>query len=186
MPAFPLIHLLAIGLILVANAFFATVEFSLVSARRTWLQQRAAQGDSRADAALQLIADLNSVVSGTQFGITVTSLALGWVAEITLARIIDPMISSLSGERAVIVHTVAITVSFCALTFFHVVLGELVPKQVALARAERLSLLIAWPMRIFLKVVRTPQALLHACAFSLARHLGASRSGSRVHTSTGE
>ena len=186
MPALPIFHILGIALILLANAFFATVEFALVSARRTWLQQRAAQGDSRAETALTLIANLNSVVSGTQVGITMTSLALGWVGEITLARLIDPLLSVVQADSAILVHTIAITISFLGLTFLHVILGELVPKQVALARAERISLLVAWPMRFFLKIVQVPQAFLHACAFALAQHMGASHSGSRTHTYTGE
>jgi CBS domain containing-hemolysin-like protein len=70
--------------------------------------------------------------------------------------------------------------------FLHVVLGELIPKQVALARAERLSLLLAWPMNVFLKLVRIPQAILHACAYSLARHMGASHAAFGSHAYTGE
>jgi CBS domain containing-hemolysin-like protein len=89
-------------------------------------------------------------------------------------------------EGGLLLHSVAITVAFAGLTFVHVVLGELVPKQVALSRAERLSLLVAWPMKVFLKVARGPQALLRACSFALAQHLGASASGERAHTYTGE
>jgi len=175
MSTFPSFHLFLIGLIIVANAFFSTAEFALVSARRTWLQQRASQGDSRAEAALKLIGDLNSVVAGTQLGITMTSLGLGWVGEIALARLIAPI-----GEGAggwVTVHALASTGAFGAITFLHVVLGELVPKQVALGRAERMSLLVAWPMTLFLKVVRKPQGWLHACSFYLSERLGARQSG---------
>jgi magnesium and cobalt exporter, CNNM family len=181
MPAFPIIHILAIGLIILANGFFATAEFALVSARRTWLQQKAAQGDSRAEVALQLIGDLNSVVSGTQMGVTITSLALGWVGEITVARLFQNVVGSTEAGNLLLLHTAATTVAFFVMTFLHVVLGELVPKQVALARAERVSLLIAWPMKVFLKIAQAPQRLLHASAFSLARHLGA-HGGSRAHT----
>src|SRR3989304_7793241 len=111
MPAFPLIHILAIALIILANGFFASVEFALVSARRTWLQQKAAQGNSSAETALHLIGNLNSVVSGTQVGITMTSLALGWVGEITVARLLEPMLGALPGKTALIVHTVATTLA---------------------------------------------------------------------------
>jgi CBS domain containing-hemolysin-like protein len=186
MPAFPIIHILAIGLILLANAFFAAVEFALVSARRTWLQQRAAQGDSRAEVALQLIGNLNAVVSGTQVGITVTSLALGWVGEITVARLLESLIGTAEAGNLLLIHALASAIAFLGLTFVHVVLGELVPKQVALAKAERVSLLVAWPMKVFLKLVKAPQRLLHASAFSLARHLGARHGASRAHTYTGE
>ncbi|HWP85957.1 MAG TPA: hemolysin family protein [Terriglobia bacterium] len=186
MPAFPLIHILAIGCILLANGFFATVEFALVSARRTWLQQRAARGDSRAEVALQLIGSLNEVVSGTQVGITLTSLALGWVGEMTVARLLQGIPGFDAGGGRLLLHTTATAVAFAGLTFLHVVLGELVPKQVALARAERVALVVAWPMKIFLKLVRIPQVVLHASAYSLARHLGAKPSGARVHAYTGE
>ncbi|MBI3933490.1 MAG: HlyC/CorC family transporter [Acidobacteria bacterium] len=186
MPAFPLIHILAIGLIILVNGFFATVEFALVSARRTWLQQKAAQGDSRAEAALQLIGNLNAVVSGTQVGITITSLALGWVGEITVARLLESIGGSTQSGNLLLIHTAATTVAFLGLTFLHVVLGELVPKQVALARAERVSLLVAWPMKVFLRIVQAPQALLHASAYSLAQHLGARHGAGRAHTYTGE
>ncbi|MBI4460928.1 MAG: HlyC/CorC family transporter [Acidobacteria bacterium] len=186
MPAFPFFHLVAIVLIILANAFFATVEFALVSARRTWLQQRASQGDSRAEAALKLIGDLNGVVSGTQVGITMTSLALGWVGEITLATVLQPLLIFLPAQSAVVVHSIAVTVAFLGLTFLHVVLGELVPKQVALGRAERLALLVAWPMTVFLKIVRGPQAMLHGSAFFLARHLGARESGAAFRAYSAE
>ena len=186
MPAFPIIHILTIGLILLANALFAAVEFALVSARRTWLQQKAAQGDSRAEVALQLIGNLNAVVSGTQVGITITSLALGWVGEITVARLLESVVGTAEGGNFLLIHAAASTVAFLGLTFLHVVLGELVPKQVALARAERVSLLVAWPMKVFLKIVQAPQSLLHASAYSLARHLGARHGAFRAHTYTGE
>ncbi|MSV35170.1 MAG: HlyC/CorC family transporter [Bryobacterales bacterium] len=186
MPSFPFFLLLIMGLIILANAFFATVEFALVSARRTWLQQKAAQGDSRAETALHLISNMNKVVSGTQVGITMTSLALGWVGELTLARVLTPMLAPLEPNAVWLVHTLATALMFIVLTFLHVVLGELVPKQVALGRAERLSLLIAWPMRVFLKIASAPQALLHASSYAIARHLGASSTGSHAHSYSGE
>jgi len=186
MPAIPFAHFLAIILIILVNAFFASVEFALVSVRRTWLQQKASQGDSRAEAALKLIGDLNSVVSGTQLGITMTSLALGWVGELALARMLGPILSAAGTTSTLVLHSTATTAAFLGLTFVHVVLGELVPKQVALGRAERLSLLIAWPMTLFLKVARGPQKLLHAWSFFLARHLGARASSSSAHAYSAE
>src|SRR3972149_11277800 len=186
MSPFPLIHFVAIALIVLVNAFFASVEFALVSVRRTWLQQKAAQGDSRAEAALKLIGDLNSVVSGTQVGITMTSLALGWVGEITVARLLQPWMPSLEAGGALALHAAATTIAFLGLTFVHVVLGELVPKQVDLARAERLALLVAWPMKVFLEIAHVPQVLLHAASFSLAQPLRARAAGRKLHTYTAE
>ena len=159
MPAFPIFHFLAIALIILANGFFATVEFALVSARRTWLQQKAAQGNSSAETALHLIGNLNSVVSGTQVGITMTSLALGWVGEITVARLLEPALGYLEADSALMVHSIATAVAFLGLTFLHVVLGELVPKQVGLGRAERLALLTAWPMRSTARSTDVPSSV---------------------------
>jgi CBS domain containing-hemolysin-like protein len=178
--------LIIMGLIILANAFFATVEFALVSARRTWLQQKAAQGDSRAETALHLLANMNRVVSGTQVGVTICSLALGWAGEMSLARLLNPIIAPLEPNAAWLVHTIATALMFVVLTFFHVVLGELVPKQVALGRAERLALLIAWPMRVFLKIASLPQKMLHAASFAIARHLGATSGGASAHSYSGE
>src|SRR3990167_679672 len=117
MPAIPFFHFLAIVLIVLANALFASVEFALVSVRRTWLQQKAAQGDSRAEAALKLIGDLNSVVSGTQVGITMTSLALGWVGEITLAGLLEPVLAVAPVGGPVVVHGIALLLAFLMITF---------------------------------------------------------------------
>ena len=186
MPPFPLFRILLIGVLVVANAFFAIVEFALVSVRRTWLQQKAAEGDSRAEAALRLIGDLNTVVSGTQLGITMTSLGLGWVGEITLAGLLEPALGLASVGGVVVVHSVALALAFLIITFLHIVLGELVPKQVALGRAERLSLLVAWPMTLFLKVVRRPLLVLHFCSFYLATRLGARPAGAAAHAYTAE
>ena len=186
MPAFPLFRVLTIILLVLANAFFVAVEFALVSVRRTRLQQRASQGSARAEAALKLIGNLNSVLSGTQLGITLASLALGWIGEITLAAMIQPALAWLHADSRVLTHSLALMLAFLLITFLHVVLGELVPKQVALERAERLSLMIAWPMTFFMKLVRGPLAVLDACSFFLARHLGATSAGPQSHTYTGE
>ncbi|MBI3896325.1 MAG: HlyC/CorC family transporter [Acidobacteria bacterium] len=99
---------------------------------------------------------------------------------------LQPLLSFLPTESAVIVHGVAIALAFAGLTFLHVVLGELVPKQVALGRAERLSLLVAWPMTVFLKIVRGPQAILHSSSFFLARRLGAREAGAPLKGHTAE
>src|SRR3990167_4761045 len=112
MPSFPLFQILLIGLLVLANAFFATVEFALVSVRRTWLQQKAAQGDGQAEAALKLVGELNSVVTGTQLGITMTSLALGWIGETTLAGLFQPALHAAGLGSPIIVHGLALTLAF--------------------------------------------------------------------------
>ena len=184
--AFPVFPILILGLLVLANAFFATAEFALVSVRRTWLQHRASQGDARAEAALKLVNNLNGVVSGTQLGITMSSLALGWVGESTIAGLVQPALTSTGKGSLVILHSIALTLAFLSITFVHLMLGELVPKQVALGRAERLCLVVAQPMTFFLKIVRFPLAALYAGAFFLARRLGARAPGHSVQTYTAE
>ena len=186
MVAFPLFPILIIGLLVLVNGFFSTAEFALVSVRRTWLQQRAAQGDLRAEAALNLVNNLNGVVSGTQLAVTMISLALGWVGENTIAGLIQPELALIGSGSPVVIHGLALSLAFLCITLVHLVLGELVPKQVALGRAERLSLVVAQPMTLFLKIVRKPLAILYAGSYSLARHLGARAPGHHVQTYTAE
>ena len=186
MPPLPLLRVLLIGLLVVANGFFVAVEFALVSVRRTWLQQKASQGDRRADTALKLVGNLNSVLSGTQLGITMTSLGLGWIGEETFAVLIEELVGENGLAGQLVVHSIALTMAFFVITFLHVVLGELVPKQVALERAERLTLAVAWPMSLFMNIVRGPLRVLDASSFFLARHLGATEAGPHSHTYSSE
>ncbi len=182
MPSLPLFRVLLVVLLLLANAFFVAVEFALVIVRRTWLQQKAAQDDRRAETALKLLGNLNSVLSGTQLGITMTSLGLGWIGEVTFAAMIEGAVGEAGSVGPFVVHGIALTLAFLLITFLHVVLGELVPKQVALERAERLTLVIAWPMSLFMNVVKVPLRVLDASSFFLARHMGATAAGPRSHT----
>lgn len=186
MPPYPLFRVLLIGLLVLANAFFVAVEFALVSVRRTWLQQKAGQSDRRAEAALKLVGNLNSVLSGTQLGITMTSLGLGWVGEDTFAGLIQGSLGAAQAGGPVVVHSLALTLAFLLITFLHVVLGELVPKQVALEKAERLALMVSWPMVVFMNIVRWPLRVLDACSFFLAQHMGATAAGPRSQIYTAE
>jgi putative hemolysin len=187
MASFPLLSIIAIGLLVMANAFFSAAEFALITARRTWLQQKAAHGDARAEAALKLVNDLNAVTSAAQVGITMTSLGLGWIGETTIASLIEPGVASMGTGSAVVIHTIALVVSFAFITFLHVVIGELVPKQVALGRAEAMSLVVAWPMTIFLNMFRVPMAIFNSASFAFARHLGAKAEGGHsIQFSTAE
>ncbi len=135
MLSFPLFPIVVICLLVVINGFFSASEFALVSVRRTWLQQRATQEDRRAQAALKLVDNLNGVVSGTQLGITMTSMGIGWVGEVTIASWIDPLFPASGLQHMALVHSAALALAFLGITFVHFMLGELVPKQVALGRA---------------------------------------------------
>jgi CBS domain containing-hemolysin-like protein len=146
-----LINISVVLLLVAANAFFVACEFSLVAVRPTRIQQLKKAGNARASTVENLLKDLDRILSGVQLGITMASLSLGWLGELTLAGLLEPLLRSLGVPWATaMAHTVAVTVAFIAITTLHVVLGELVPKSMALQRAERVALLIARPMAAFM------------------------------------
>jgi len=168
------IKLLAVLFFVAANGFFVGAEFALVSVRRTRLEARAAAGSRRAQAALRLIADPALFISATQFGVTIASLALGWIGEPTVAHLLEPLASALApaGRAAYVAHIFAIAIAFAAITFLHIVLGELMPKMVALERAEGLALFVARPLELFAKVFRAPLWIVNRTGSTLAGLLG--------------
>jgi CBS domain containing-hemolysin-like protein len=140
--------LLATFLLVLANAFFVASEFAIVKIRPSRLEALAATGNRRARIALSVSRRLDAYLSANQLGITLASLALGWIGERTIARILQPLFGN-----AVAAHSVAITVSFFAITFLHTVLGELAPKSLAIQRTEPVALWTAAPLRAFYYVM---------------------------------
>jgi CBS domain containing-hemolysin-like protein len=132
------------------NAFFVAAEFALVAARTTRLQTLVQTGDRQASLALKAIGRLDDYISGTQLGITLASLALGWIGEATLATLFMHVFQGLPYPLAALArHTAAATIAFACITFLHIVLGELAPKSVALLYPERLSRWVAQPLMLF-------------------------------------
>ena len=153
MIAFVLLRVLLILLLVAANAFFAAAEFALVSVRDTRIQQLIEAHRIGARTVQRLHQNLDQVVNGVQLGITLTSLSLGWLGEPVLARIIEQFLGSVP-HASVYAHTIAIVLTFTIITFLHVILGELVPKTLALQQAERVALAVAAPMDVFLTLAR--------------------------------
>jgi CBS domain containing-hemolysin-like protein len=167
------LHLFAVLLLVGINAFFAAAEFSLVAIRLSRVRQLVEAGDPRAKIVEALLADLGAVVSGVQVGITIASLLLGYFGEITLSGIIAPLVAQIPHPWAALVaHGAALVISFGLLTVLQVILGELVPKSLSLARAERVALLIARPFRWFLGTFRWAIDLLDGIAEKMVRALG--------------
>jgi putative hemolysin len=149
------LQLFAVLALVGINAFFSAAEFSLIAVRQSRVRQLVEQGDARAKVVEALLTDLTRVVSGVQVGITLASLSLGYLGEITLAGILSPLVQAIARPwAAVIAHGTALAVAFGLLTILQVVLGELVPKSLSLARAERVALLIARPFSWFLNTFR--------------------------------
>jgi CBS domain containing-hemolysin-like protein len=157
-----------------ANAFFVGAEFALVSVRRPRLEARSAAGSRRAQAAMRLLADPTSFISATQLGITIASLALGWIGEPTVASMLEPIATRIAsvGRAGYVAHLLAIVIAFAAITFLHIVLGELMPKMFALERAEGLALVVARPLEIFAKVFQWPLWIFNRTGATLGRLIG--------------
>ena len=164
----------AVLLLVAANGFFVGAEFALVSVRRPRLEARAAAGSRRAHAALRLLGNPTLFISATQLGITIASLALGWVGEPTIAALLEPVAEAIApaGKAAYVAHVLAIVIAFSLITFLHIVLGELMPKMVALDRAESLALFAARPLEIFAQIFRWPLWLFNTTGTAIGRLFG--------------
>lgn len=151
MVTYILLRVFLILLLVAVNAFFAAAEFALVSIRDTRIQQLIEARRIGARIVQRLHQNIDEVINGVQLGITVTSLTLGWMGEPILAHVLEQVL----GEHVPIyAHTIAIAITFACITYLHVILGELVPKSLALQRAERVALAVAAPMDIFLTITR--------------------------------
>ena len=178
------LRLLAVAFLVAANAFFVGAEFALVSVRPTRLRQLEAEGRSGAKIALRLHGQMDRVLSATQLGITLASLALGWVGEHAVAELLMPLLEPFTPVvRLAVAHSIALAVAFLIIIAMHLVLGEVVPKNVALARSDRLTLLIARPMDLFVRATHPFLRVLDAAAAAISRLFGAASSTHRhVHS----
>jgi len=129
------------------NGFFVASEFALVRIRSTAVDRMVAEGRAGAETLQTALDNLDDYLAATQLGITVASLGLGWIGEPAIAALIEPVLAPF--VPAGTLHLIAVGIGFSVVTFLHVVFGELAPKTIAIARAERLALLIAPPMRVF-------------------------------------
>ncbi|HEU4563358.1 MAG TPA: hemolysin family protein [Gemmatimonadaceae bacterium] len=168
------LRLLAVLLLVLANAFFVAAEFALVGARRSRIDALAARGDRSARVVQDTLKHLDRYISGTQLGITLASLALGWLGESTLASLIDRLLRALHIPAAPgVEHAAAsVIVAFAVITFLHIVLGELAPKSLALLHPERVSLWVARPLRLFSEVMRPFISVLNGAANAFLKLFG--------------
>jgi CBS domain containing-hemolysin-like protein len=152
------VNLIIVFFLVLANGFFVASEFALVGVRRSRIATLAENGSKPARRLLRLIDHLNAYISATQLGITLASLALGWLGEPAIARLLEGPLQGWVSEA--VLHTISFTIAFSIITFLHIVLGELAPKTLALERAEKTALAIALPMEIFYKIFSYPIRLL--------------------------
>ncbi len=163
--------LVTILLLLAANAFFVAAEFALVRVRRLRLDELADRGSRRARLAQRILPDLEAYLAACQLGITMASLGLGWVGEPFVSALLEPLFGLLGlGDR--LLHTVSFLVGFLLFSALHIVVGEQVPKTLAIRRAEPATLWIAMPLEAFYRLMYPLNWLLNAAARGLLRLLG--------------
>jgi len=168
--------LVAVVALVLANGFFVATEFSLVAVRRTRIQHLASEGDRRAASVLGRLDHLDAYIAATQLGITIASIALGWIGEPALAHLIEPVLERLPGlsstQRETLMHTVGFAIAFAIITVLHIVFGELAPKSLALQRPEATALRTAGPIHVFYLAFRPIIVLLNNVGNGVVRMLG--------------
>jgi CBS domain containing-hemolysin-like protein len=179
-------RLAMVVLLVAANAFFVAAEFALVAVRRSRIDQLVAEGNRSAAVVQRALGELDRYISGTQLGITLASLALGWIGEPAIAVLVDAALNAIGVPLpSGVVHSgAAILVAFSVVTFLHIVFGELMPKSVALIRPEGVSLWVTRPLIVFSNVMSPVIALLQGTANRLLRLLGVepASEGAHVHS----
>jgi putative hemolysin len=165
--------LLAIVVLVLLNGFFVATEFSLVSVRRTRIDELVASGNRGAVVVQHALQRLDPYIAATQLGITMASLALGWIGEPALAHLIEPLLTFLPQSlSATTAHTIAVTVAFIIITALHIVLGELAPKSIALQRPESTALWVTRPTALFLKIFWPFITILNGAGNLVVRAVG--------------
>ena len=150
------INIFIILFLLFVNGFFVAAEFSLVKVRKTRLEQLTNDGNTNAKKAMKLVNDVNKMLAAAQLGVTIASIALGWVAESTIVQLIEPLIRFISGTAHLVIsaHAIAVPISFILVTYFHVLLGEQLPKCISLRHPEAIALAISTPMDMFITIFK--------------------------------
>ncbi|HMG33930.1 MAG TPA: hemolysin family protein [Blastocatellia bacterium] len=145
-------------LLALVNGFFVAAEFALVGARRSRIERLAEAGNRAARLVLKAQDQIQVYVSATQFGITLASLALGWIGEDAMAHLLDALFRRIFAPSTSLVaaHSMAIAIAFAMITYLHIVLGELAPKTLALQRADRVALVVIRPLEVFYRVFKAP------------------------------
>ncbi|MCX7877357.1 MAG: hemolysin family protein [Ignavibacteria bacterium] len=162
---------MVVFMLVLGNAFFVAAEFAIVKVRSTQIQPLEGK-QKRAKIAMKVITHLDEYLSATQLGITMTSLALGWIGEPVTAKILEPLFGFIGIDNPALIHTSAIVVGFLIITFLHIVLGELAPKSVAIRYAKVTTLWTAGPLNFFYVIFRPFIWFLNGTANLILRALG--------------
>jgi putative hemolysin len=171
MAALVFLRIFAVILLVALNAFFVAAEFAMVSIRDTRIQQLIDAKRVGARTVQKIQQQLDDFLPAVQFGVTLASLALGWIGEPAIANLIVAFIGNVP-YVTIYAHALAVIVAFCLISYFHVILGELVPKSLALQRSERVALAVAGPMDFFMTLSRPIIRLMNRSANVVLRAFG--------------
>ncbi|ASA96745.1 Mg2+ and Co2+ transporter [Anoxybacillus flavithermus TNO-09.006] len=147
-----IVNLLMVGILIALTAFFVASEFAIVKVRRTRIDQLVAEGNRSAMAAKRVISNLDEYLSACQLGITITALGLGWLGEPTVEHLLRPVFEQMNLNESV-ASLLSFAIAFVAITYLHVVVGELAPKTLAIQKAETITLLCSRPLIFFYKIM---------------------------------
>lgn len=177
------IKLVSVLLLVAANGFFVAAEFALVGVRSSRIETLVASGNRSAKRLMGLLQNLNAYLSACQLGITLASLALGWIGEPAIARLLE---SPLSGFSDPVRHGIAFALAFSIITSLHIVLGEQAPKLMGLAAAEKVALAIALPLQIFYRIFSWPIRALDWASVRTVKLIGVKATAEHASTYTEE
>ncbi|WP_299472862.1 hemolysin family protein [uncultured Paracoccus sp.] len=177
-----LLKLLLVIVLVVANGFFVAAEFSLVAIRRSRIEQLGHEGHWLAPDLAKASDNLDAYLAATQLGITLSSLGLGWIGEPAVAAVLEPLLGHLPAPFDVLgSHAVAFVIAFSLITTMHIVFGELMPKSLALQKAETVSLAIVRPLAVFLVLFRPAIFVLNGFANWMLRKIGLQNTSGEEH-----
>jgi len=169
-----LIGIVSIFLLILLNGFFVAIEFALARVNKTRIEQRVKEGSKTASLILGALNKIDSYISASQVGITISSLAVGAIGELTIARELIPYVEAFVSPHITefTAHSIALPLALLMVTYFHVVIGEIIPKTVAFVDPEKTAFFLIWPLEIF-KLVTSPLVLfLNFSASSILRLFG--------------
>ncbi|UNK17298.1 hemolysin family protein [Paenibacillus sp. N3/727] len=168
-----ILNLLLVFLLVLLNGVFVAAEFSLVKMRQSRLTQLVSEGNRMAGVALKVNRKLDSYLSATQLGITLTSLGLGWIGEPAISKLlVEPLMHRMGMTDGALITTISVAIGFCIITFLHIVLGELAPKSLAIQRTEGTALLLSAPLLWFYRIFLPVIWVLNASANGILRLVG--------------
>ena len=167
-----LLNIALVFILVFLNGFFVAAEFAMVKVRSTQIEPLAKGGSKRATIAQQVVTHLDTYLSACQLGITMTSLALGWIGEPFVARQLEPAFLWLGITQPAIIHTISFGFGFALITYLHIAFGELAPKSMAIQRPQAMILAIASPLHMFYVVFRPFISFLNKSANSILRLSG--------------